>query len=300
MDTFRKLLVAIDFSPDSDEALRQAHERAVSTGAQLAVCHIVPNHLRSNLLFPHISRVAALNVSLELPEFAKSVSTRVSEITGRTEREFELIVDDGTPPALILSHAEEWKAELIFMGSHGETSAADVLLGSITSSVLRHAHCPVLVVRPGKITRQVIAGTDFSEASLIAVKAAAKEAARIGARLTIVHSLDLIWTAASYPAMAFGGAPMDLPADQIQELETIAEQQLHELVKQSHITADTVVTVGSAGRSLIEIASEKKAQLIVVGTVGRTGLRRALLGSVAEAVAKGAPCSVLVVRNHSD
>jgi nucleotide-binding universal stress UspA family protein len=300
MDTFRKLLVAIDFSPDSDEALRQAHERAVSTGAQLAVCHIVPNHLRSNLLFPQINRVTALNVSLGLPEFAKSVSTRVSEITGRTEREFELIVDDGTPPALILSHAEEWKAELIFMGSHGETSAADVLLGSITSSVLRHAHCPVLVVRPGKITRQIVVGTDFSEASLIALNTAAKEAARISAKLTVVYSLDLVWTAASYPAMAFGGSPTEMPPDQIQELEAIAEDKLQELVKQSHIEADTLVTVGSAASSLIEIASQKRAQMIVVGTVGRTGLRRALLGSVAEAVAKGAPCSVLVVRNHSD
>ena len=151
MDTFRKLFVAIDFSPDSDEALRQAHERAESTGAQLAVCHIVPNHLRSNLLFPQISRVAALKVPLELNQFANTVSTRVSEITGRTEDEFELIVDDGTPQALILSHAEEWKADIIFMGSHGETDAADALLGSITNSVLRHAHCPVLVVRPGKI-----------------------------------------------------------------------------------------------------------------------------------------------------
>jgi len=300
MHNFRRLFVAIDFSPDSDEALRQAHERAESTGAQLAVCHIVPNHLRSNLLFPHISRIAALNVPMELSEFTSTVSTRVSEITGRTEGQFELIVDDGTPQASILSHAEEWKADLIFMGSHGETSAADALLGSITNSVLRHAHCPVLVVRPGKITRQIITGTDFSEASWVAVKAAAKEAARISATLTIVHSLDLIWTPVSYPLLAFGGTPIEMSGEQIHELKTIAEQRLDEFLKQSHIAAETLVTVGSAGSSLIEIASEKKAQLLVVGTVGRTGLRRALLGSVAEAVARGAPCSVLIVRNNSD
>ena len=300
MDTFRKLFVAIDFSPDSDEALRQAHERAESTGAHLAVCHIVPNHLRSNLLFPQISRVAAMKVPLELTQFAMTVSTRVSEITGRTEDEFELIVDDGTPQALILSHAEEWKADLIFMGSHGETDAADALLGSITNSVLRHAHCPVLVVRPGKITRRIVAGTDFSEPSLIAVKAAAKEAARTSAKLTVVHSLDLIWTPASYPAMAFGGTPTEMSAEEIKELESVAQKRLEKFLKQAHITAETLVTVGAAGSAIIEVASERKAQLIVVGTVGRTGLRRALLGSVAEAVAKGAPCSVLVVRNDPD
>jgi len=300
MHTFRKLFVAIDFSPDSDEALREAHARAESTGAQLAVCHIIPNHLRSDVLFPHISRVAALSVPLELSESAGIVSTRVSEITGRTEDQFELIVDDGAPQALILSHAEEWKADLILMGSHGETDAADALLGSITNSVLRHAHCPVQVVRPCKITRQIIVGTDFSEPAGIAVKVAAKEAARIGAKLTVIHSLDLIWTPASYPAMAFGGSPIEISGDQIKELEVIAQKRLDESLKELHITAETLITVGPAGSALIEIANERKAQLIVVSTVGRTGLRRALLGSVAEAVAKGAPCSVLVVRNYPD
>ena len=59
-----------------------------------------------------------------------------------------------------------------------------------------------------------------------------------------------------------------------------------------------MVTTGPAGTALIEVASERKAGLIVVGTIGRTGLRRALLGSVAETVAKGASSSVLIVRRH--
>jgi nucleotide-binding universal stress UspA family protein len=88
--------------------------------------------------------------------------------------------------------------------------------------------------------------------------------------------------------------------EEIKELESVAQKRLEEALKQAHITAETLVTVGAAASAIIEIASEEKAQLIVVGTVGRTGLRRALLGSVAEAVAKGAPCSVLVVRNDPD
>jgi nucleotide-binding universal stress UspA family protein len=77
MNKFQRLFVAIDFSPGSDEALRQAHERAASTGAQLAVCHIFPNELRSNLLFPHISRIAALKVPLELNHLAEAATARV-------------------------------------------------------------------------------------------------------------------------------------------------------------------------------------------------------------------------------
>ena len=66
------------------------------------------------------------------------------------------------------------------MGSHGQTGAADALLGSVTNSVIRHAHCPVLIVRPAERTRRIVAGTDFSDPALPALKAAANEANRVG------------------------------------------------------------------------------------------------------------------------
>jgi nucleotide-binding universal stress UspA family protein len=298
MKTFQRLFVAIDFSPSSDEALRQAHERAVSTGAQLAVCHIFPNELRTNLLFPQISKIAALKVPLAMKHVAEAASARVTEITHRTQAEFELIVDDGTPQALILARAEEWLADLIVVGSHGQTSAADALLGSVTDSIIRHAHCPVLIVRSAERTGHILAGTDFSDPALPALKAAASEANRVGGDLTVVHSLDLVWAPAAYPALAFGGAPFNVSPDQIKELETIAIERLEESLKELGVPGDTLVTNGPAGTALVEVASERNADLIVVGTVGRTGLHRALLGSVAETVAKQAPCSVLIVRLH--
>jgi len=278
--------------------VRQAHERAAATGAQLAVCHIYPNELRSDLFFPQISKIAALKFPLELKKVAEAAAARVTEITHRTQEEFELIVDDGTPQALILTRAEEWLADLIIVGSHGQTSAADALLGSVTDSIIRHAHCPVLIVRSGKRTGRILAGTDFSDPALPALRVAADEANRVGGELTVVHSLDLVWAPVAYPAMAFGGAPITVSPDQIKELETVATQRLEESLKQLNVTGDTLVTNGPAGTALIEVASERNADLIVVGTVGRTGLRRALLGSVAETVAKQAPCSVLIVRLH--
>lgn len=298
MHTFKKIFVAIDFSTTADEALRQAHHRALSSHAKLAVCHIIPNELRTNILLPHITRIAALKFPLETAVAARAVTERVAEITGRTEEGFDLIVDDGNPQATILSHAEKWKADLVVMGSHGQTSAAEILLGSVTNSVLRHAHCPVLIVRSGKYLNRIVAGTDFSDSALPAITAAAEECERTGAKLTVVHSLDLVWAAASYPAMAFGGAPFNISAEHIQELTDITIKQLEETLRKSHVTAEARVTTGSAGEALIELASEMKAMLIVVGTTGRSGLTRALLGSVAETVAKGAPCSVLTVRKH--
>jgi nucleotide-binding universal stress UspA family protein len=249
-------------------------------------------------LFPQINQLAALQFPLDMKQIANAASARVTEVTGRPGEDFELIVEDGTPQALILQTAEEWMADLIIMGSHGQTSASDVLLGSVTDSVLRHAHCPVLIVRPGKTMRRIVAGTDFSDPSLPALKAAADEAVRVGGQFTIVHCLDLVWSPAAYPAMAFGGAPFNVSAEKMQELQQIATERLEESLRQLNIAGETVVTTGSAGASLIDVAKERKADLLVVGTIGRTGLRRALLGSVAETVAREAPCSVLVVRRH--
>jgi nucleotide-binding universal stress UspA family protein len=298
MKGFQRLFVAIDFSPSSDEALRQAHERALSTGAQLAVCHIFPNELRSNLFFPQVNQSAALKVPLEIKHIADAASARVTEITQRTAADFELIVDDGAPQARILAHAEERLADLIIVGSHGQTGAADALLGSVTNSIIRHAHCPVLIVRPAKGTRRILAGTDFSDPALPALKAAGDEANRVQGELTVVHSLDLAWAPVSYPAMAFGGAPISVSPVEIGELEVVATRRLEDSLKQLNLTGRTLVKNGPAGRALIEAAAELNADLVVVGTVGRTGLRRALLGSVAETVAREAPCSVLIVRVH--
>jgi nucleotide-binding universal stress UspA family protein len=293
MEKFRKIFVAIDFSAGSDEALRQAHDRA-APGGKLAVCHVVPNELRSNLLFPHITRIAALKVPLDLKRVAESVSARVGEVTGRTQTEFDLIVDDGTPYAAIVTNAEKWGADLIAVGSRG-TTAAGSHFGSVANKVIRYAHCPVLIARQSEGVGGIVAGTDFSDPALPALKAAADEARRTGEQLTIVHSLD-VWSALSYPAMAFGGAPINLSVEQVHELESAVNERLNDALKGLGIRGQTRVTQGPAGNALIDISSLLKARLIVVGTIGRTGLRQALLGSVAETVAIGAPCSVLIVR----
>lgn len=297
MDPVRKILVGIDFSPRSNEALRQAHDRALAGGARLAVCHIVPNELRSNPLFPHISGIAALRVPTDLERVGEIVTAHVGEITGRTPAEFNLIIDDGTPHAALLVHAEEWMADLLIVGSHGMTSV-NTLLGSVTNQVIRYAHCPVLIVRPSVVGGAILAGTDFSDPALPALRAAAEEAGRTGTDLTVVHSLDITWPAASYPAMAFGGAPINLSAEQVSELEEAAAERLRETFEKLDIRGQTRIVHGPAGTTLIELASLLEASLLVVGTVGRTGLRRVLLGSVAEKVAAGAPCSVLIVRLH--
>src|SRR5439155_8388844 len=110
--------------------------------------------------------------------------------------------------------------------------------------------------------------------------------------------LDLVWPAAGVASMALGGSPFNISDEQVRKLKELARERLDDAFKQLHIHGQALVTRGPAEIALIETAAHLKADLLVVGTVGRTGLRRVLLGSVAGTVVREAPCSVLVVRLH--
>ena len=291
-----RILVATDFSPLAQEAIRQAHERAASAHATLAVCHVVQNDLKANVLFPHLTKPQAVISSVELDRLSEALSANVKSLTGRSEGEFEILLDDGTPYAVILTLAESWRADLIVTGSHGSEDLYDLMLGSVAENVTRYAHCPVLVARPHRKSGHIVAGTDFSDQALSAVTAAVVEARRTNSRLTVVHSLQVSLPLSSFIARGLGSPPPEPSVEGSADLGKAVEDRLVELVARCGFEADPRVLDGPAAAALVRVAKDVNADLLVVGTRGRTGLARVLLGSVAEGVVRSAPCSVLVVR----
>jgi nucleotide-binding universal stress UspA family protein len=142
-----------------------------------------------------------------------------------------------------------------------------------------------------------MAATDFSDPSLPAVEAGATEARSRKADLAIIHVLDLIpATTPFYGSFDSYSAP---PMDLIDRMRQIGQEKLDACVRRFKAKGGGLHPEGAAAPAILNAASELPAQLIVVGTQGRTGLSRIALGSVAEAVVRAAPCSVLVVRIHS-
>ncbi len=136
----------------------------------------------------------------------------------------------------------------------------------------------------------IIVGTDLSEQATRATDYAMTLAKQFGAKVRLVLAVPV------------PGA-LDLPTfnvgDVVKRLEHDARSQLDEVLarhRSTTLSLDGVVALGDPRDVLVAQAEEAKADLIVVGTHGRRGLRRALLGSVAEAVVRTAPCPVLVVR----
>ncbi|MCA9578193.1 MAG: universal stress protein [Polyangiales bacterium] len=141
--------------------------------------------------------------------------------------------------------------------------------------------------------RRIVVGTDFSEPSFPALKAAASIAAREGATVFLAHVID--------PLPHIGpGLDTLVGTDALRDgIEEYAKQHLKELTE-SHFAGLNVEThilhSPNSGMAVADLAERVDADLIVVGTHGRSGLKRLMMGSVAELVSRYAPCSVLVVR----
>jgi nucleotide-binding universal stress UspA family protein len=289
-----RVLVASDLSEHSDEAIRQAHARARANGAAFAVCHVVPDALRNDPLFPQLTAASMLDVTQLREETREELLERISDLTGRDPDEFELFLDEGTPYAAIIERAESWGADLVVVGSGGDAGLTRMLAGSVAEKVVRYAHSPVLISRTPRPSGHIIVGTDFSDPALPAVCAAADEVRRTGATATIVHCIDLdSWLAISPESVA--GAAVLVHRS---EIEKSTEARLEAALRQCDLVAEKRVAFGPPAAALVSMATERDADLLVIGTAGRTGLRRVLLGSVAETVVRSAPCSVLVVRLH--
>lgn len=204
----------------------------------------------------------------------------------------------GRPTHEIVSVAEERDVDAVVMGSHGREGAKRLLLGSIAESVIRRAPVPVTVVRePGPATRgkpeQVVVPFDGSNESKRALDYATEQYP--DAETTAVYAV--------YPPPEVRDSDPDTLPEELDNwsahvdghIEGILELAVEHAEESGHsIATDTVAGEPAAG--IVEYADEHDADLIVMGSHGRDGIKRLLLGSVAETVARRAPTSVTVVR----
>ena len=296
MEPFRKILVATDFSEPSLEALREADVVAERAGAELFVFHSVPNLMRANPLFPHKNIEDAFDLPALMERAADAVADVVSRRTSRSADDVHIVIDTGSPDATLLRQAEAVEADLIVMGSRGYSGLRHVLLGSVAERVLRYATCAVLVARASPEKGAVLAATDFSDPALPAIDAAADFAKRRNVSLTVMHSLGVASNAVAAAAIPLGGGPIMPGREAVRDARAAATQLIEESLRKLGLDGSVVVADGLPEDEIVRVASTLPAQLVVMGSLGRTGLSRIALGSVAENVARTAPCSVMVIR----
>lgn len=289
-----KVLVAIDFGDPSLEALRQGRVLAHELDAALGVVHVLPATADLAALFP--------GASLRLVEDEEAATARLRQALEEHARKhlgLELgtsFVERGAADAAIVERAQAWKADYVVVGSHGRSGLSRMLLGSVAERVARQAPCSVLVARPLSARGVVLVATDLSAASLPAIEAGAALARRRNAKLVVISVLE--WPGAESVAWAALFGP--IPALPWEETRAARREAARRIIEQCLVaagaTGEVLLPDGSAATQIVRASEELGAELLVVGTHGRSGLERLALGSVAERAIRAAPCSVLAVR----
>lgn len=285
---FQRILCPTDFSTGSKQALRVAAQLAIDHGAELDIVHAwhVPAIAYSEYTFPADTIQGMQDDARRgLDEAVREASTLgVSRVTSK------MLV--GVPWAQVVAYMEHHPIDLCVTGTHGRTGLKRVLLGSVAEKLVRHAPCSVLAVRPDsdqRKFRRVLVPTDFSESAMRAAARAATLVAPDG-ELVLLHVLEL--------PLAYS---RDMPLEYLPALErrvtASLETEGHRLESATRASVKSCVRMGRPGAETLQLLEEDQdIDLVVMGSHGRTGLARVLMGSVAEKVVRHAPCPVLVAR----
>jgi nucleotide-binding universal stress UspA family protein len=286
------ILAAMDLDKGSEELLRQADTVARSYHVKLFVCHVLPEIFAVQPLFPQLHLSDALNLYDLEASVRDALLKRIRTVTAREPPQIEIEIEQGTVHAGILRAAENIGAGAVVVGGKVDHNGLHYP-GSTAEHVVRYANCPVLVARPSPAGK-VLAATDFSDPALPALEAGAAEARHRKTDLTIIHAIDPLPVMSPFYGEFYGDTSL---IDLRSEMRKIWQQRLDECVHHFKAKGGGLLPDGPAAPAILSAASELPARLLVVGTHGRTGLSRIIaLGSVAEAVARAAPCSVLIVR----
>ncbi len=294
-----KLVVCgVDLRQGGDRAIVEADARARREGGRVRFVHAIPEPSRSHVLFPELSPRALQSFPYVARLTADAVASRVSALTGRERSEVDLAVEMGAPAAILVNEAEKVGADLIIVGATGEAQAIGPL-GSVALHVVRHAHCPVVVVRPSPEAGPIVAASDLSDRAFPTLAAGGSLARGVGSDLYAVHVVDLPSPIPMSPETIGPGTGAATREQEVQLLREAATDSLKSAVRGMGLAAECIVDDGLPAVAVLRNARRLGANLLVIGTEGRTGLRRMLLGSTAEQILRDAPCSVLVVRLHS-
>lgn len=275
-----KLLVPIDSSDCSKEAVKHLRASGLSLGARVRFIHVMKAGQKASEVSP------ALSEHIRLLTNAQSVET---------------IYAEGNPADRIVEFAREWEANLIAMGTSDKKGLERLLLGSVSKSVLSRADCPVLIIR-GEINsmNNVLVAVDDSETSAACMEWLSEQSwARFKslALLSVMHEMPVAFESEFSSVEAASSMLMKKQQEEIRVSRI--SQGWSELcaasLKRKQIPF--VVTDGQPAEAILSLAKSWPIELVVLGSHCRMGLDKILHGSVSETVANEAPCSVLVVRD---
>jgi nucleotide-binding universal stress UspA family protein len=283
MGRYQKILVAMDGSASGENALRQALALACVEKCWVRVVTVVPP-FEGEL---ELTGVGDVHEAILRP--GRAILARAEAIAGESGGLIKTSLEEGEASQRIAAIAAEERCGLVVMGRRGISRLERMAIGSVTARVIGHSPVDVLVVPLGTAIgwKSVLVATDGSAHSAAAAAKAVDFAASYGGRVVALAVVDL-------PEEVYAVAPGTVDI-------LIAKARGHvrpvaAMSEKAGVSCATAIREGVPAATIVQVAQEEAAGVIVVGSHGRTGLARLLMGSVTEKVIGHAPCPVLVVR----
>ena len=291
----RHIVVCIDFAPPSESALREAERIAAQEGAELTALHVIDANVvdEARSVIPTFTQGDAIErAQAHLDEWIQKTAEPGSSV--------KPAIALGHPLDEIVKAVEEHDADLLVMGSKGVSHRNEVA-GFIAAKCVRKAPSKVLLVREGHSGpfEKIVACVDFSETSDRAIEQALHMARQDGAKLELIHVVrplqkGLVGMEYLLPKSGYSEISSRVHAD----LESEMQARLNRFPEEAKgVDVDfRLIEDAGIGGGVIRYLNEANADLVVLGTRGRTGLKRLLMGTVAEKVVHGSHCSVLAIK----
>lgn len=290
-----RILLAVDGSAGADTARALVTGLSWPAGSRIEAVRVV-EPVTSVVGSPGFAFVGSMEDVLGVDEARRTLHVEVAGMArdGLTVSTRVLV---GRPATVLVAHAHESGADLLVMGSRGRGPIASMVLGSVSAEVATDAPCPVLVVRTATVRRVIVALDGTTEADRVVEEVAAS----VFLRDAHLHIVSVAPSVIPGPGILMGGgfgSSVGVYEDAVAAARRDLEQRA--AIAAAHLAGEGLdvtwsVPEGDAAETLIDTAVRGKADLIVVGTHGRTGLTRLVVGSVARDVLLHAHTSVLVL-----
>jgi len=298
-----KVILAVEQLRDAMAAARFLEAVRLPRGAALSIVHVIE--------IPHVA-IRFPGQQIMLADWRKEAAADARRLIDRLVPSFRAqglrvrpVVKEGSPGPLLLNTVERTRADLTVLGSHGYSRLMRFLLGSVSEFLLSEVPASVLIVRGRLRGRQdrgmrVVLAMDFSKDAKGAAGFLSKLRLPRVSRVVLLHVEEHADRVVAHIAGMGRGDVLQTVEQAMQDRKRrtlLMLERMGRRFRQRGLAIDHVFADGNPAEEILRAAERHRADLIVMGSKGLTGLDRYLLGSVSRKVARHAPCSVLVVRH---
>ena len=286
-----KITIAVDGSPSSNHAVQALAHLAPPEELSLVHAINIPD-FNYAMISPELREEVRADMEAKLRKEGEGILTQAKEKLPSDFPQVQVIHQTGHPVDVILETARSSKSHLIVLGARGLGSFKELVLGSTSHRVLMHAPCSTMIVKESlPRLKKILLPIEGEEDISIALQFLALQPFREAVEIDVIA----VWP---QPQLAW---PVTLGQSKLLEMKAIEEAQdrmksVTDRLTRMNYSAETKVGMGDPAFAILEQAKVSQADMILMGTHGRGGLARFLIGSVSNSVLHQADCPVLIVR----